>query len=65
MPGHENDQVLVAGPRLWNILLTYPGNPNGDWVFYLRDTLAAIGGSEGARNLDGISLRLHPRQRPT
>ncbi len=59
VPGHENDQVLVAGPAPWNILLTYPGNPNGDWVLYLRDTLAAIGGSEGARNLDGISLHAY------
>jgi N-acetyl-anhydromuramyl-L-alanine amidase AmpD len=55
LPGHGDDQVLVAGPAPWNILLTYPANPNGDWVKYLTDTLAAI----GAGNLDGITLHTY------
>jgi N-acetyl-anhydromuramyl-L-alanine amidase AmpD len=55
VPGHEGDQVLVAAPAPWNILLTYPGNPNGDWVKYFSDMLAAV----GAGNLDGITLHTY------
>ena len=53
--GRAGDQVLVSAPAPWNILLTYPGNPNGDWVKYFADTLSAI----GAGNLDGITLHTY------
>lgn len=53
--GHAGDQVLVSAPAPWNILLTYPANPSGDWVKYFGDTLGAI----GAGNLDGITLHTY------
>ena len=53
--GHSQDQVLVAAPAPWNILLTYPANPNGDWVTYFADILNAI----GAGNVDGITLHTY------
>ncbi len=53
--GHGQDQVLVSAPAPWNILLTYPANPNGDWVKYFTDILTAI----GAGNLDGITLHTY------
>ena len=53
--GHGGDQVLVSAPAPWNILLTYPTNPSGDWVKYFADILAAI----GAGNLDGITLHTY------
>ncbi len=53
--GRGEDQVLVAGPAPWNTLLTYPGNPSGDWVKYFADILNAI----GAGNLDGIVLHTY------
>ena len=55
LAGHGQDQVLTAPPAPWNILLTYPTNPNGDWVQYLADLLKAI----GAGNLDGIGLHTY------
>jgi len=54
-PGHENDQVLVAGVAPWNPLTTYPGNENGDWVKYFSDTLELIGPSQ----CDGITLHAY------
>ncbi len=53
--GHGQDQVLVAAPAPWNILLTYPTNPNGDWVKYFADILSAI----GPGNLDGMTLHTY------
>jgi len=53
--GHAGDQVLVSAPAPWNILLTYPTNPSGDWVRYFGDILTAI----GAGNLDGITLHTY------
>lgn len=55
VPGRGQDQVLTAAPAPWNILLTYAANPNGDWVRYLADLLAAI----GPGNLDGITLHTY------
>lgn len=55
LSGHAEDQVLVAAPAPWNILLTYPANPNGDWVKYFADVLNAI----GPGNLDGITLHTY------
>ena len=53
--GHADDQVLVAGAAPWNALLTYPGNPNGDWVQYFADILKAI----GAANCDGVTIHTY------
>ncbi len=53
--GHCSDQVLVSAVAPWNILLTYPANPNGDWVKYFTDILSAI----GPGHLDGITLHTY------
>ena len=37
--GHANDWVVPAAPAPWNNQLTYPGNPGGNWVQYLKDIL--------------------------
>ncbi len=54
-PGHENDQVLVAGVAPWNPLTTYPGNESGDWIQYFIDTLNLIGPAQ----CDGITLHAY------
>jgi N-acetyl-anhydromuramyl-L-alanine amidase AmpD len=56
LPGHTEDQVLVAGPAPWNTQTTYPGNEAGDWVRYLRDVLAIL---EGPDNCDGLALHTY------
>lgn len=61
--GHEQDQVLVAGPAPWNATTTYPGNEKGDWVRYFVHVLTALP-DDGC---DGFSLHtythaLDPRQ---
>ena len=55
LPGHEDDQVLVAGPAPWNNQTTYRGNERGDWVRYLADVLEQLG-SEGC---DGMALHVY------
>ncbi len=55
VPGHENDQVLVAAVAPWNILTTYPGNELGDWVQYFVDVLTLI----GPAHCDGITLHAY------
>ena len=55
VPGHENDQVLVAAVAPWNPLTSYPGNENGDWVQYFADMLQLIGPSQ----CDGITLHTY------
>ncbi len=52
---HKNDQVLVAGPALWNNTTPYPENPAGDWVKYFSDTLATLGSDE----CDGFALHTY------
>lgn len=42
VPGHEDDEVLVAGPAPWNATTTYPGNEKGDWVLYFVHTMMAL-----------------------
>ena len=53
--GHAGDQVLVAAPAPWNALLTYTGNPNGDWVQYFADILKLV----GAADCDGLTLHTY------
>ena len=58
LPGHNGDQVLVAGPAPWNNLLRYPGNETGDWVVYLRDVLTGLVGPDRVE-CDGIALHTY------
>lgn len=53
LPGHAKDEVLVAASGPWNAELKYPGNPNGDWIKYFTDVLAAVG------DCDGFSLHAY------
>ena len=43
VPGHEQDEVIVAGPGPWNADLTYAGNEKGDWVKYCQDVQEILG----------------------
>jgi hypothetical protein len=51
IPGHEHDEVLVAGSGPWNAQLKYEGNPNGDWIQYFSDVIGALG-----NEVDGFSI---------
>lgn len=53
--GHEQDQVLVAGPAPWNATTTYPGNEKGDWVRYFVHVLTALAGD----GCDGFALHTY------
>lgn len=55
MPGHEQDQVLVASPAPWNNQTRYPGNERGDWVRYLQEVLELL----GPDHCDGFSLHTY------
>ena len=55
LPGHELDQVLVAGVAPWNNLTNYPENPNGDWVQYFGDILKQL----GPANCDGMTIHAY------
>ncbi|MGE3487928.1 MAG: glycosyl hydrolase 108 family protein [Nitrospira sp.] len=39
LPGHENDQVLMAAVAPWCAKCTYPGNETGDWIKYFQDMI--------------------------
>ncbi len=55
VPGHEDDQVLVAPVAPWNIDTMYPDNPSGDWVTYFQDILRIL----GPENCDGFGLHTY------
>jgi hypothetical protein len=55
VPGHQADQVLVAGPALWNATTRYRQNPAGDWVKYFAHILAALGAGE----CDGMAIHTY------
>ncbi|MCP4199650.1 MAG: hypothetical protein GY762_21100 [Proteobacteria bacterium] len=55
LSGHENDLVLVGAVAPWNILTTYTGNENGDWILYFRHILEQI----GAGSCDGITVHTY------
>lgn len=55
LPGHEEDQVLVAGPAPWNATTTYAGNEKGDWVRYFVHTMTML--DDGA--CDGFALHTY------
>jgi hypothetical protein len=42
LPGHEKDEVLVAGSGPWNDQYRYQGNVYGDWINYFTDCIGAI-----------------------
>jgi LysM repeat protein len=52
--GHGPDQVIVGAVAPWNASTQYPGNERGDWIKYLADTLALLGGK-----CDGIALHVY------
>lgn len=54
--GHESDEVLIAASGPWNNQLVYTGNPNGDWINYFSDVIAACRNSSGGYDIDGFSL---------
>lgn len=56
IPGHTQDEVLVAGPGPWNAQLTYPGNLQGDWVAYFEDVQELLG-----TDCDGFALHAYAR----
>lgn len=39
LPGHENDQVLMAAVAPWCAKGVYPGNTDGDWIKYFQDMI--------------------------
>ncbi len=55
LSGHADDQVLVAAAAPWNALLTYSGNPNGDWVQYFQDILKLL----SPDTCDGLTLHTY------
>jgi hypothetical protein len=55
VPGHQDDQVLIAPVAPWNNQTPYPGNPAGDWVDYFRDLLILVGPS----GCDGFALHAY------
>jgi nucleoid-associated protein YgaU len=52
--GHGPDQVVVGAVAPWNASTQYLGNERGDWIKYLADTLALLGGK-----CDGIALHAY------
>jgi hypothetical protein len=60
LPGHAQDEVLVAGPGPWNAEFRWDTNPTGDWVVYLRQTLAALGDAYEGVALHGYTHGYDP-----
>lgn len=54
LPGHEQDEVLLAPIGPWNDELKYAGNPTGDWVQYFADVIRATG-----NQVDGFALHAY------
>ncbi|MEZ4674627.1 MAG: hypothetical protein R2932_10345 [Caldilineaceae bacterium] len=58
LPGHEDDQVIVAPIAPWNNQTKYAGNTLGDWVQYFADLLALL----GPAGCDGMALHAYTHQ---
>jgi hypothetical protein len=43
LPGHEDDQVIMGAVAPYNNQTAYPGNADGNWIVYFKDTLQACG----------------------
>jgi murein DD-endopeptidase MepM/ murein hydrolase activator NlpD len=54
LPGHANDEVLVAGSGPWNAELKYNSNKNGDWIVYFTDVINLVGDA-----CDGYSIHAY------
>ena len=54
LPGHAQDEVLIAGSGPWNDECRYEGNPNGDWITYFADCIRLCDGE-----LDGFALHAY------
>jgi hypothetical protein len=55
VPGHADDQVLVAAVAPWNVQTTYPTNPDGNWIVYFGDILRLV----EPTGCDGIALHTY------
>lgn len=42
LPGHAQDEVLIAASGPWNADYRYAGNTNGDWIKYFQDQIQYI-----------------------
>jgi hypothetical protein len=54
LPGHGQDEVLIAASGPWNAELKYDGNPDGDWITYFSDVIDLIGDA-----CDGYSIHAY------
>jgi hypothetical protein len=55
LPGHEKDEVLIAGSGPWNDQYRYAGNIIGDWIKYFTDCIGAI----PAEKIGGFSIHAY------
>ncbi len=42
IPGHETDWLVLGAVAPWNSETKYPGNPDGDWIWYFSDILERL-----------------------
>jgi hypothetical protein len=54
LPGHQSDEVLIAGSGPWNDELKYDSNKDGDWITYFADVVDLCAGE-----LDGFALHAY------
>lgn len=57
LPGHSQDEVLIAASGPWNDELKYAANPNGDWIAYFTDIISLCGSA-----CDGYSIHAYTHQ---
>ena len=57
LPGHEDDQVVLAAVAPWNNQTTYEGNEGGDWIEYFVDLFWEIAMWDG--DVDAIALHAY------
>ncbi len=43
LPGHQQDEVLIAASGPWNAELKYNSNKDGDWITYFTDVIGLCG----------------------
>jgi murein DD-endopeptidase MepM/ murein hydrolase activator NlpD len=54
LPGHQQDEVLIAASGPWNAELKYNSNKDGDWITYFTDVITLIGAA-----CDGYSIHTY------
>lgn len=42
LPGHGDDQVVLAPVAPWNATTAYPGNQSGNWIRYFLDVIREV-----------------------